>query len=89
MGTWYLANSVAAFWVSRMIISSGVTTKKKAVFSRSVRMPEEVLMRPLMYCSSARISSSSDFFLRSSRAATWEYSCISSRSAVTLPIHSS
>jgi len=38
-----------------MIISSGVMTKKKAVFSRSVRMLEEVLMRSLMYCSSVRI----------------------------------
>jgi hypothetical protein len=50
-----------------------VTPKKKAVLSRSLRMPEEVLMRLLMYCSSARIRSSSLCFLRSRMAATWEY----------------
>src|SRR5438093_6601752 len=62
MGTSNRENNSVAFSVSRMIICSGTTTKKNAVRSLSVRMLDDWLMRPLMYCSSCRIWSSSVTF---------------------------
>jgi hypothetical protein len=52
MGTSNRRNSSAAFNVSRITSSSGISTKKKAVRRLSVRMLEDMLIRCRIYWSS-------------------------------------